>query len=120
MGTNYYFTRVAAPKDPIHIGKSSAGWCFGLHVTGEIKSLGDWIELWGTPGTIKDEYGRCVAPIDMIAIITDRSFANPHSEDFWRSNQAVPGPRGLARNKVSQFCIGHGPGTWDLLVGEFS
>jgi len=36
-------------------------------------------------------------------------------------NQAEPGPDGLARHKVNDgHCIGHGEGTWDLIIGEFS
>lgn len=82
MGTNYYLEPkppcqcCGRPFEQLHIGKSSAGWCFALHVIPErgIKDLDDWVRIWSQPeARIVDEY-----------------------------------------------CIGHGAGTLDLLVGEFS
>ena len=61
MGTNYYLYEGSEacptckrPFEPLHIGKSSAGWCFSLHVIPEegINTLDDWRTRWGTPGTI--------------------------------------------------------------------
>jgi hypothetical protein len=59
MCTNYYL------KHPdglyLHIGKSSAGWCFSLHVMPEagINSLDEWRSLFCDPyALIQDEYGR--------------------------------------------------------------
>ena len=45
---------------------------------------------------------------------------------FMKDNSAVPGPGGLWRRAIDkedrpfQHCIGHGDGTWDLCVGDFS
>ena len=97
------------PYPAKHIGKSSAGWCFALHVIPEegIHGLEDWEARWDLLGTlILDEYGEITSPSTMRAIITDRS---------------IPGPNNLLRAKIKQTqCIGHGEGTWDLIIGDFS
>ena len=38
-------------NDVLHIGKSSSGWCFSLHVIPEqgINSLQDWVKLFIDP-----------------------------------------------------------------------
>lgn len=75
MGTNYYWHHdicgsCGRSDDPIHIGKSSAGWCFALHVDEDIgiKSLDDWMSRWGemnhTNSEIRDEYGHPVSRKD--------------------------------------------------------
>lgn len=77
--------------------------------------------------TIKDEYGNKVSAEAMKLTITDRGwketkipFGYGSWEDFHQQNNSVPGPRYLARSKIDgQRCIGHGRGTWDLMVGEF-
>ncbi len=40
--------------------------------------------------------------------------------DFHIKNQSFRGPNNLLRHKINRYCIGHGAGTWDLIVGEFS
>ena len=110
MGTNYYWhmnpcPHCGHPEEKLHIGKSSAGWCFSLHIIPErgINDLDDWKELWKEGnGKIIDEYSEEI-PIDkMLEIITDF------------------GPNGLLRHKVDgKFCVGNGKGTWDLIRGEF-
>lgn len=111
MGTNYYFNHpkcehcgLSLPR--LHIGKSSGGWCFSLHVTDEIKDLEDWKKfLSETNGTIEDEYGREISLKELLQVITERSWMygdlNRHTLDGWH-------------------CIAHGKGTWDLITGEFS
>jgi len=133
MGTNYYLE----PKPPcpycgrhydqIHIGKSSAGWCFSLHIIPEkgINNLDDWIKLWTIKGSvITDEYGDTISPKEMLDIITNRSWLIPSKRKWtaidYEVNNAMPGPNGLVRSKLDTHCIGHGDGTWDLVVGEFS
>jgi len=136
MGTNYYLRydvcqHCGRSDKQLHIGKSSAGWCFALHVHPEegINTLEDWRREWAKPGTaIYDEYGGRTHPDEMLEIITIRSFARneiPYGymsrEDFCRQNHAVPGPNGLSRHAIdTNSCIGHGEGTWDYIVGEFS
>lgn len=115
MGTNYYLHQkpdcecCGRPFEPLHIGKSSGGWCFTLHVMPEdsINTLDDWRELWSKPGAlIRNEYDERISIEDMEAVITKRS---------WRGGQ-------LMRHELDQYghCIGHGPGTWDYCTGEFS
>lgn len=123
MGTNYYWHPhpLAAP---IHIGKSSAGWCFGLCVHPDlgIADLPDWERHW-IHGWIEDEYGDIVSVDEMRERITARSWErNRHLDDpvFLRWNHAVPGPNGLLRHAVGDYCVGHGAGTWDLLPPGFS
>lgn len=142
MGTNYYWE----PKDPcehygraydrVHIGKSSGGWCFSLHVKDPRYEwdetpvdLEDWKSKWAT-GRIVDDCGRVETPEEMLGIITQRSWSHiegsvPYGYRNWahfhRSNQSAPGPNNLCRHMVDgTHCIGHGAGTWDLIAGEFS
>jgi hypothetical protein len=138
MGTNYY--EVAQPAcphcgrdhDQLHIGKSSAGWCFSLHVIPAM-NLNDWPD-WesrlsdGRP--IEDEYGKRITLAELREIVTDRGrdgrdweqspYGYPSWPEFHRRNHSQPGPKGLLRHQLSRWCVGHGAGTWDLLPGEFS
>lgn len=133
MGTNYYLhqkppcpTCGHRKAEPLHIGKSSAGWCFALHVdeADGIRDLPDWVELWSKPGAhIMDEYGDAVSPHDMLLIIMARSWESraPWSAEQFARDHAIPGPNGLARRALDpRHCIKHGEGTWDCCPGEFS
>jgi len=130
MGTNYYLEFDVCPTcgrsaDRLHIGKSSGGWCFGLHVIPEeeINSLEDWKQKWNTPKSIiKDEYGEAVSPEKMLEIITERNWGREGilPSQWYQENHAEPGPNGLARHRIGPYCVGHGEGTWDLIPGEFS
>lgn len=113
MGTNYYLHEETCPTcgrlfEPLHIGKSSAGWCFSLHVIPEegIDTLDDWRTRWGTPDAIIcNEYGDILSPDALEDIINDRC---------WKGEP----PR---RNEIDgERCIAHGENTYDLIVGEFS
>ena len=100
MGTNYEL-RLAHGGETLHIGKSSAGWAFALRVDPDrgINGLEDWERLWSSPGArIFDEYGRELSPREMRDQIVNRGH-----------------PMGLRR--TGGIC---GPGTWDLVEGEFS
>lgn len=129
MGTNYYLSANPCPHcgrgpDRLHIGKSSAGWCFGLHVIPEleINSLDDWRKAWGKPGAkIVNEYGDDVPIQKMEDTILKRSWNGSNLGPTWfRLNHAEPGPNGLARHEKGRFCIAHGDGTYDLITGDFS
>jgi hypothetical protein len=140
MGTNYYWAEQEAPCaccgrsfQPIHIGKSSGGWCFLLHVIPEdgIHDLADWEACWAKPGSIiEDEYGTRLSPETMRAIITVRSWPRDAEKiplgyeswgQFYDKNSADLGPNGLLRHRVDgRFCVGNGAGTWDLIAREFS
>lgn len=148
MGTNYYMKKSGAcpcckrEHETLHIGKSSAGWCFALHVMPErgINDLEDWQKLWNEPGvTIETEYGEQVTAEEMTQVVTQRSrdksvdevfrdkpslfrhwYTDP--EDFYNRNGAIPGPNNLLRRRIDSFghCVKHGAGTWDCIEGEFS
>ena len=137
MGTNYYLRydcceRCGRADEQRHIGKSSFGWCFSLHVEDELNSLDDWKREFQKPNTrIYDEYPNPVTVEEMILIITERAGAKSdldYPNQFYRSreemmerNSAVPGPNGLLRHKIdSKHCVGHGEGAWDYIRGEFS
>ncbi len=139
MGTNYYWC-AKAPKtcptcnhieevDKLHIGKSSGGWCFSLHVYPEylaenINTLSDWKQVFEVPGSsIVDEYDEVISPKKMLQIITERNWTRYHAwtEEEYERNYAEPGPNNLVRHQVdSTTCIGHGEGTYDYCVGDFS
>ena len=131
MGTNYYLSDAATEGQPppalIHVGKSSYGWCFLLHVIPEegLCSLEDWRARWSRPGAQLWANGAPVTPEELENTITNRSFVNRHgtgrNRAWYEKNDAERGPRSLARFKVGRGgCVAHGPGTWDLIEGEFS
>lgn len=130
MGTNYYWIEESCPhcgrgSERLHIGKSSAGWCFALHVMPEegINSLEDWKERWNVPGSlIEDEYGAHITKTDLLSTITEREWrrAEPRSASYLATNDAEDGPKGLMRHRIGRHCVGHGDGTWDLMPGNFS
>jgi hypothetical protein len=149
MGTNYYLhqqTGLPAPDDEIvlHIGKSSGGWCFSLHVMPErgINDLQDWIALiekLGPLAKIRDEYGTELLLYELMEIITIRWMDRSVEESVRRSggagglytmsvlqefldlNKAELGPNNLLRHRIhDRWCVKHGSGTWDCILGEFS
>lgn len=141
MGTNYYLYQkpdceaCGRPFDRLHIGKSSGGWCFSLHVMPEegIDTLDDWRSLWADPGVrIQTEYGKTIGASEMEAIITKRRRDSPldspewwqgyygSEDDFHQKNHSMRGPNNLLRHKLGHGCIAHGDGPWDCIVGEFS
>lgn len=129
MGTNYYLAAkppcecCKRPYDDLHIGKSSGGWCFALHVIPEegINTLDDWKARFNEPGAvIKDEYNRQITPEEMLAEITERAWdtrGRPLTPDELHRNCAERGPNGLVRHVVGlASCVGHGAGTWDYMA----
>jgi hypothetical protein len=134
MGTNYYLheniCKYCGRSDkPLHIGKSSAGWHFMLHVIPQydIHSLDDWRNRflqWG--GQIRSENGEKISIEKMITIISERRWDRPygtdHIEQLRQNGEPVEhGFNGLARMPIDgEHCVGHGPGTWDLIAGDFS
>lgn len=141
MGTNYYLHRDEDCQccgrlfTPLHIGKSSGGWCFSLHVMPEhgINTLEDWRKRWAEPGAyIRNEYGERVSIADMELTITKRynekNLADVRrwqgfylsEQDFHQRNYSEPGPFGLLRHCLGDRCVAHGEGTWDYIMGEFS
>lgn len=114
MGTNYYLhahgenhCEYCGRQDEgqvWHIGKSSFGWRFSLHVFDDIRTLDDWIskmsEILGQGGYIKDEYGHHLDIEHMLRIIKDRPVGS--------------------RRDTSGYCVGYGEGEWDYIQGDFS
>lgn len=127
MGTNYYHTEAPCPTcnrpsgPEHHIGKSSCGWCFALHVYPEhdINDLADWERLWEKPGSsIHDEYGRKITREEMRKIITERDGNGllKMTADELAQNDATLYANNLLRRNLDSRCIGHGEGSWDLCV----
>lgn len=86
MGMNYYLKKKNLVKDEpelydtgLHIGKSSYGWAFSLHVVpGIAESLEDWKTLWSCRHfVIVDEEGERVSPKGMLSIVTERGALSP-------------------------------------------
>lgn len=129
MGTNYYIEvgaicpHCGAGGEKKHIGKSSAGWVFSLHVYPDegINALKDWLPLL-RENPIHDEYGRDITYDDMMDQICNRNRTAKYipDEHWYIENHAEPGPNNLARHKIDCHCIGHGEGTWDYIIGDFS
>ena len=109
----------------LHIGKSSAGWAFALHVIPEegLNSLDDWRARWSLPGArIVSEDGEGVSFEEMERVITERRGPRTRWSDYALArNHAQRGPNGTIRCVVDGVhCVGHGGGTWDLIAGDFS
>jgi len=129
MGTNYYLK--AKPPCPCcgreyndrHIGKSSGGWVFALHIYPDegIHDLPNWIPLLEAEGAvIVNEYGDQVTVLELLQIITGRTRnADQLDNEFLRRNHAVQGPNNLLRSDPEN-CDGYGAGTWDLHAHDFS
>ena len=129
MGTNYYAAKgewqsgdeyeaikqyFSGRPAMIHIGKSSGGWCFALHVYPEnaIRTFDDWKaladKLIASGWRIEDEY-RTVVSLDELWRIVER--ADYKEDDAQR----------LRRHKPAEgYCIGNGEGYYDYIVGDFS
>ena len=134
MGTNYFISlgsdktcdhcghTVEAKK--FHIGKSSAGWCFGLHVEPNDKehpqNLDDWREAFDA-GVITNEYDEVIRADVMIHTITQRTRISrdiPPEQWMW-DNRASMGPNNLSRHQLDEYCVGHGDGPFDYISGYF-
>lgn len=127
MGTNYYATYTSTSflgekEEALHIGKDSKGFAFGLHVIPEmgLNSLEDWQEkiLRHPAITIKDGYGDTISYEELLKIITQRDFGNvSEGRDGWSVLKS--GEKFLRHTITDENCIGHGPGSWDYIPGEF-
>ena len=97
MGTNYYYHEdsvcgacghsKADDEEGLHIGKSSAGWVFKLHIYPQdgVSSLNNWADYFErSRSIIKNEYGDTISPFEMLRIITCR--AGPESLQYGTRN----------------------------------
>ncbi|HEX9719382.1 MAG TPA: hypothetical protein VGA59_06580 [Ramlibacter sp.] len=123
MTEGNYFLTLPGRAEPLHIGKSSAGWRFKLHVEPGrgIEGLADWEALWRQRGAaISHAGGAALLAEDMRRIIAERRHGG---REWTRERLAMhggePGPNGLARHRVGGQCVGHGDGTFDLFEGFF-
>jgi hypothetical protein len=140
MGTNYYVRdyseyceHCGRGMKEIHLGKSSAAWCFALHVYPEkgINNLEDVLAFIKDKKII-DEYEDNISLESFINIVIHRNWHTSKRdwefpigkytslEHFLQVNHAELGPNNLLRNKIGPYCIGHGEGTYDYMVGDFS
>ena len=139
MGTNFYLTRSEpchacghVEDDPLHIGKSSLGWCFALtlHPDQGVNNVDDWVPLLRNKYyVIRNEYGDQLTYREMMDVITEREHVPfegrmwhgyENEADFHARNYSERGPKGLLRHRIDgKHCIGHGEGTWDYMVGWF-
>ena len=140
MRTNYYLhentcEHCGRSDAPLHIGKSSFGWCFALRVYPDqgINDLSDWCKYWEN-GIIKSEHGDVISPDGMLSIITERYGSAAWDErtygdgplqyrceaDMLAKKFAQRGPNNLLRHRIGRDVVGHGSGTWDLIEGDFS
>lgn len=121
MGTNY---TVATKDQELHIGKSSMGWVFSLHVYPElgINTLYDWMPiLLDKDNRIFDEYGSHITAEELLRTITCRGREEPTGWDSeqYKINHAEPGPKNLVRGRELGYGRTHGEGTWDYCNYEF-
>jgi hypothetical protein len=124
MGTNYYIQRGVCPhcdkpEFEFHIGKSSMGWAFTMHVYPDgdpswketqgndpPKTWEEWKAELAKEGTrIVDEYRRALPLEEFRSIVEDRA-------EGWHCQ--------LIRHEIDGRCVGYGEGTWDYVVGDFS
>lgn len=135
--------------ETVHLGKSSSGWTFALHCIPEcgICDLQDMVK-WLSEGLgylkaapqewpkIIDDNGQVHRLGSFLEGVTKRQQTSRISsgwdwpwygdsyqseEIFHARNHSERGPSGLLRRRIDGVhCVGHGSGTWDLCVGNFS
>lgn len=130
MSTNYYWHEKSNPCDKcghdeakiLHIGKSSIGWVFMLHVDSEegLHTIQDWFDRWKEFGSrILSEYGTLTSIEKMTNIILDReNISSQWGKMKMLANHAEYGPNGLYRG--TRNTIPKGNASYDLVEGEFS
>jgi hypothetical protein len=133
MGTNYYLHTgdckcCGHSGEVLHIGKSSAGWHFLLHVHPDkkIHDLADWEPKFNAGGVIMDEHGDVIEPKQMMDIIIGRSktvswWEVPQGWESWESfhlaNQSERGLHGLIAHR---YKAKRTYGTYDITEIDFS
>ncbi len=133
MGTNYYLyerkncphCNQPMPENRLHIGKSSAGWAFSLHVIPEenLNDIFDWSKRWEEAGCrIEDEYSRLVTPYEMLKHIVLRRRIPPDSDRPFdhAANGSEPAPNGLVISRHSRLKPSRGEAVWSHSPYDFS
>ena len=112
MGTNYYeiidcCDKCGRGSEELHIGKSSMGWPFAIHVIPHmgLNSWKNWYERLSKGGVIKDEYGSVVSlqELDAIVIETRKEKDRPHVLECYRD---YPNFKKMDNETGDQLCIG--------------
>jgi hypothetical protein len=122
-------------EEDLHIGKSSGGWVFALHVISEKRLYGlpDWMILLDKPDVIifekvDGQLRREISLDDLLKVITERKFEGNDNVNhlFHVVNKSMPAENGLVRKVIDgERCVGHefaadGRGvSWDLIAGDF-
>ena len=141
MGTNYYVAdkskyceHCGRGEKTVHLGKSSAGWCFTLNVHPK-RDIHNWKDIlkFVKGKKIFNEYGEHITLPEFVDVVEKRKRPSPISKknfsrstyytslgEFLEVNNAELGPNNLLRHRIGDFCIGHGEGTYDYVVGDFS
>jgi hypothetical protein len=126
MGTNYYVKSERCnccdhKPDDFHIGKSSYGWYFTMHVTYTITNFQDMlIFLVDNRYNIYNEYGDKVELEDIIRTICCRSGNNTAENYYENSIYCELGQYGLVKFKVGFGCIGSSEiNPIDYVPGDF-
>lgn len=142
MGMNYYFRPDDVPAinrnlalclesrdfdaddwtPEIHLGKSSMGWAFLLHVyPGKIDNWDEMVQyLSSTPGRIANEVGVHVTVADFVSIVESRRETQNRS---YRDSYSFYCPKmNLHRSRVNErWCIAnHESLPIDYITGYFS
>ena len=114
MGTNYYakFPKVFGTfpsEEDYHIGKSSGGWVFSLHVDEErgINSFNDLLTMLERCDHIINEYGEEIPIQEMVDIIKRSGYTDA---------------RPLVKPEIDGFhCVGFDQeGNCSLIIGNFA
>ena len=135
MGMNFYTIQQtnlssflsgdSSANDTYHIGKSSYGWVFSLHVDHDrgIYDLDDMLPmLTDSKRIIVDEDGKEISLVKLMLTIMGRSMDKlPTELPSYYSRNAILGEKNLLRSELGHnHCVKHGAGTWDCIIGDFS
>lgn len=103
MGTNYYYHKPEIIGYSVrHIGKSSHGWPFMLHVEPDagLNTLEEWVaHIESTFGDIVDEYKKKISVEKLLLIVSDRICALYPKVDGAFCTEYLP---------VQKYCKCHG------------
>ena len=148
MGTNYYAQldvceSCGHPAHQLHIGKSSMGWCFSLHMHPEcgLETWDNWVSFLKGK-RIVDEYGSKISRRQFMEIVTKRRgnvgkgpppfkfpvLSRSENSRYQSWDEFAAETHGFIDHEFNLLrhvpcaghVVGHGPGPYDYLVGDFS
>lgn len=127
----FYNTLEDLAKDyyeEIHVGKSSAGWVFLLHIHPDknIYSLEDYCNIWYDPNiALYNEYDELISPKQLEHTICDRALEDDRLtqaeiKQFCKENQCrYDASYGLFRYDLDEFTIPTSK-SYDITTKDFS